>query len=78
VGGLAIGVFTDAPEPLARVALAHLGAARHDVTLETGTSARERLVERLGETTFVIGSRSELAELARGLRGEPGPVEAPT
>ena len=41
-GGVRILVFTDAPEPLARVALAHLGVARCVDRLETGAGARER------------------------------------
>ena len=39
--GRSVAVFTDAPEELARVALVHLGI--HDVTLETGTAALERI-----------------------------------
>ncbi|HXV33800.1 MAG TPA: haloacid dehalogenase-like hydrolase [Gaiellaceae bacterium] len=46
--GVRIGVFTDAPEPLARLALAHLGADRRVEALETGAGSRERLVARLG------------------------------
>jgi phosphoglycolate phosphatase-like HAD superfamily hydrolase len=61
--GVRIGVFTDAPEPLARVALAHLGAARRVETLETGEGALERLVGRLGEPR-IVRSREELALLA--------------
>src|SRR5581483_4565131 len=34
-GGTRIGVFTEAPEELARIALAHLGAARRVEALET-------------------------------------------
>jgi phosphoglycolate phosphatase-like HAD superfamily hydrolase len=46
--GVRIGVFTDAPEPLARIALAHLGAARRLEAVETGEGALERLVGTLG------------------------------
>jgi phosphoglycolate phosphatase-like HAD superfamily hydrolase len=63
--GAAIGVFTDAPEPLARVALAHLGAARRIVHLETGPNALERLLERLGPDTQIARSRDELSDLHR-------------
>jgi phosphoglycolate phosphatase-like HAD superfamily hydrolase len=63
--GAAIGVFTDAPEPLARVALAHLGAARRIDYLETGEKALERLLERLGPETKIARSRDELSDLHR-------------
>ena len=59
--GLRVGVFTDAPEPLARLALAHLGAARHVHALETGAGARERLLARLGSDARLVGSRAELS-----------------
>lgn len=59
-----IGVFTDAPEPLAQIALAQLGAARRVTALETGTGALERLRLRLGADAVVVRTRSELLELA--------------
>jgi phosphoglycolate phosphatase-like HAD superfamily hydrolase len=55
-GGVAIGVYTDAPEPLARVALAHLGAERRVEALETGSGARDRLVSRLGGVDVVVAA----------------------
>jgi phosphoglycolate phosphatase-like HAD superfamily hydrolase len=58
--GTRIGVFTEAPEELARVALSHLGAARRIEALETGAGARERLLGRLGEKTTVVRTREEL------------------
>ena len=58
--GVRIGVFTDAPDGLARVALAHLGAARHLAAVETGAGARERLLARLGPDTRVVETRAEL------------------
>ena len=58
--GTRIGVFTDAPEELARIALSHLGADRRVETLETGSGARERLLERLGGGTRVVSTRDEL------------------
>jgi len=61
--GVRVGAFTDAPEPLARVALAQLGASRRIEMLETGTGALERLLERLGADTEVIRSREELLRL---------------
>jgi phosphoglycolate phosphatase-like HAD superfamily hydrolase len=45
--GVTIGVFTDAPEELARAALGHLGAARRTDVLEAGPGSLERLLERL-------------------------------
>jgi phosphoglycolate phosphatase-like HAD superfamily hydrolase len=59
--GARIGVFTDAPEPLARVALAHLGASRRVDALETGAGALERLLERLGPDAHVLRSAAELS-----------------
>ena len=59
-----IGVFTDAPEPLARVALAQLGAERRVSALETGTGAVERLLARLGADAVVVRTRARLLELA--------------
>jgi phosphoglycolate phosphatase-like HAD superfamily hydrolase len=61
--GAKIGVFTDAPEPLARVALAQLGAARRIDRLETGAGALERLLAQLGGDTRVVHSRDELSDL---------------
>lgn len=58
--GVQIGVFTDAPEPLARVALTHLGADRRVAVLETGAGALERLVHRLGPDTVVLRTRADL------------------
>ena len=59
--GAAVGVFTDAPEPLAKVALAHLGVARRVAVLETGAGALDRLTERLGGRPLVIRSAKDLA-----------------
>jgi phosphoglycolate phosphatase-like HAD superfamily hydrolase len=63
--GARLGVFTDAPEPLARVALAQLGAARRVDAVETGTGARERLLERLGHDATVVSSREQLVKISR-------------
>jgi phosphoglycolate phosphatase-like HAD superfamily hydrolase len=59
--GYRLGVFTDAPEPLARVALAQLGAARRIEALETGRGSLERLRERLGPETIVVRDPTELS-----------------
>ena len=61
--GARLGVFTDAPEPLARVALSHLGAARRIELLETGTGALDRLLAELGEDARVVRSRDDLSGL---------------
>jgi phosphoglycolate phosphatase-like HAD superfamily hydrolase len=58
--GRTLGVFTDAPEPLARVALAQLGAERRVDAVETGPGALERLLTRLGSATLVVRTRDEL------------------
>ena len=62
--GVRLGVFTDAPEPLAQVALAHLGAGRRVECVETGGRALERLLERLGPDALVARSAAELLEAA--------------
>jgi phosphoglycolate phosphatase-like HAD superfamily hydrolase len=58
--GVALGVFTDAPEPLARVALAQLGATRRVAVLESGTDALDRVVATLGPDTIVVHTRNDL------------------
>jgi phosphoglycolate phosphatase-like HAD superfamily hydrolase len=62
--GVRLGAFTDAPEPLARVALDQLGAARRLEALETGRGALERLLELLGGDARVVRTRDELLKLA--------------
>lgn len=63
--GTRLGVFTDAPEPLARVALAQLGASRRVESLETGAGARERLLAHLGPDTTVATTREDLVRISR-------------
>ena len=58
--GHTIGVFTDAPEPLARVALAQLGATRRVAALEVGGGALERILVTLGPHALVFRTREEL------------------
>jgi phosphoglycolate phosphatase-like HAD superfamily hydrolase len=58
--GWEIGVFTDAPEPLARIALAQLGADRRVSALETGEGALERLLAKLGGDAVVVRTRGDL------------------
>jgi|SRR5579864_342516 len=57
--GVRIGVFSEAPEELARVAVAHLGAARRIDALETGPGALERLLIQLPGAR-VVRSLAEL------------------
>jgi phosphoglycolate phosphatase-like HAD superfamily hydrolase len=64
--GHRLGVFTDAPEPLARIAVAQLGVDRRIEALETGTDALGRLQERFGPELAVVRERAALdLELAR-------------
>lgn len=58
--GVRVGVFTDAPEELARIALAQLGAARRIEAFEAGPGALDRLLARLGPDTRVVRSVAEL------------------
>ena len=58
--GVRLGAFTGTPEPLARVALAQLGAARHVDVLECGDGALDRLLATLGEETVVVRSLPDL------------------
>jgi phosphoglycolate phosphatase-like HAD superfamily hydrolase len=58
--GARIGVFSDAPEELARIALAHLGADRRVEALEAGSGACERLLQRLGSGARIVHTRDEL------------------
>ncbi len=58
-GGARIGVFSDAPQELAEIALAHAGAARQVEVV--GTLAEVRAA--LGGEVVVVGSREALAGL---------------
>ena len=61
-----LGVFTDAPEALARIAVAQLGVDRRIEALETGKDALSRLEERFGPDLIIVRERSALdLELAR-------------
>jgi phosphoglycolate phosphatase-like HAD superfamily hydrolase len=51
--GVRVGVFTDAPAELARVALAHLGGARRVEALEAGPGALERLLALMPDARIV-------------------------
>jgi len=58
-GGVRIGVFTDAPQELAAVALAHVGAARRIDTVGT----LDEVLRELGADALVVRSRAELSAL---------------
>jgi phosphoglycolate phosphatase-like HAD superfamily hydrolase len=58
--GVRIGVFTEAPDELARIAVAHLGAARRIEALETGPGALDRLLVRLGPDTRTVRALADL------------------
>lgn len=58
--GTRIGVFTDVPAELARIALSHLGAERHVELLETGPGAQTRVSKALGDGTTIIETREQL------------------
>ena len=61
--GRRIGVFTDAPADLARVALAHLGASRRVDAVEAEPGARARLLGRLGPDTEIATTPAELVKI---------------
>ena len=58
--GITLGVFTDAPEELARTALAQLGATRRVSALEAGADALDRLLVAIGSDAVVVRSRDDL------------------
>jgi phosphoglycolate phosphatase-like HAD superfamily hydrolase len=69
--GARVVVFTDAPEPLARVALAHLGVARWVDALEVGERARERAT-REGDLVATGGELAGIADAVEPRGYHPG------
>lgn len=63
--GVRIGAFTDAPQELANVALAHTGTSRRIELLECGLGARERLAARFGPETRTLESPELLVSISR-------------
>jgi phosphoglycolate phosphatase-like HAD superfamily hydrolase len=61
--GARVAIFTDAPEELARLALAHLGAERRVESLHAGEGAERRALASLGAAAAVVRTRDELADL---------------
>jgi phosphoglycolate phosphatase-like HAD superfamily hydrolase len=62
--GTLIGVFSDAPDELVRIALSQLGADRRVDVVETGPQALERLLATFGHGTVVVRTREELRRAA--------------
>jgi phosphoglycolate phosphatase-like HAD superfamily hydrolase len=62
--GAQVAVFTDAPEELARLALAHLGADRRVGSLHTGADAERDALGELGDGATVVRTRTELTAAA--------------
>ena len=58
--GHRLGVFTDAPEALAHIAVVQLGVDRRLEALETGKDALSRLEERFESDLTVVRQRSAL------------------
>lgn len=58
--GTPVGVFTDAPDELARVALAQLGASRRVQAVEAGAGALDRLRKHFDSEVDVVRTREEL------------------
>jgi phosphoglycolate phosphatase-like HAD superfamily hydrolase len=58
--GVRLGVYTGAPEELARIAVSQLGAARRIEALEAGPGALERLLARLGPEARVVRAIADL------------------
>jgi len=62
--GVRLTAFTDAPEPLARVAASHLGLTRRVEAVESGADAEERALGLLGDEARIVRSREELLALS--------------
>jgi phosphoglycolate phosphatase-like HAD superfamily hydrolase len=61
--GTTLGVFTDAPDELAQVALSQLGATRRIDAVEAGGDALQRVLARIGADALVVRTREELLGL---------------
>lgn len=62
--GRPLVAFTDAPEPLARVAAAQLGVARRLAGIECGSGAEARALAAAGAGAALVRTRAELRALA--------------
>lgn len=63
--GTLVAAFTDAPEPLARVAAAQLGIARRLVALESGAGAEARALAAAGPGAKAVRTRNDFLTGAR-------------
>jgi phosphoglycolate phosphatase-like HAD superfamily hydrolase len=63
--GRPLAVFTDAPEELASVVLAQLGADRRVSVVIAGERARERALAKLGPNAVLAPTRHDLERMAR-------------
>ncbi len=61
--GAALGVFTDAPDELAQVALSQLGATRRLDAVAAGADALQRVLAQIGADAVVVRTRDELLGL---------------
>jgi len=61
--GVRVGVYSEVPDELARIALSHLGADGRVEVVETGSGARARLLTVLGEGTTDVQTRAQLVAL---------------
>jgi phosphoglycolate phosphatase-like HAD superfamily hydrolase len=61
--GTRVGVFTDAPAELARIALDHLGTSHRVELVESGAGARERLLAALGPDAALAVTRDDLVRI---------------
>jgi phosphoglycolate phosphatase-like HAD superfamily hydrolase len=61
--GVRVGVYSEVPDELARIALSHLGADGRVDVVETGSDARQRLLTVLGEGTTDVRTRAQLVAL---------------
>jgi phosphoglycolate phosphatase-like HAD superfamily hydrolase len=64
--GARVAVYTDAPEELARLAVAHLGAERRVESLHAGAGAQSRALAALGSEARSIRSRDVFLDAAGG------------
>ena len=80
--GVRIAAFTDAPERLAHVAIAHVGARRLLEHVATGADALERATARVGPRAEVVRTTEELTRLAtdvvRGCEPQTSQLERPS
>ena len=71
--GARIGLYTDAPIELARIAAGQLGASRRAEALEAGRNALERLRQILGPDAVIVRTREDLVRAAAYSTGNGKP-----